>query len=79
MGRSVHYENTDHLPIFVNLNCLNPFNVFVLLNLEYPTKKMIRNLLEILVHIMWGEILIEPDVNKTCDLFYDTCEKFYNE
>ena len=75
----LHYKITDHLPTFINLklpepiksNCTIKFRVFN----EENERKFTRNL----AFIIWEEILIDPDVNKNFDLFFDQFERVYNE
>ena len=75
----LHYEITDHLPIFVNLQLPQPVQSFCTLKFRIFNKENEMKFTRKLAYIMWEEILIEPDVNKNFDLFYDNFEKVYNE
>ena len=75
----LHYDITDHLPIFLNLHLPKPIETsysikFRIFNEENETKFTRK-----LAYTLWEEILIDPDVNNNFDLFYSTFERLYNE
>ena len=73
----LHYEITDHLPVFLNFNLplpvTNTFPIKFRIFDEVNQDEFVRNI----ALVMWEEILMEPDVNSNFDNFFTIFERNY--
>ena len=73
------YDITDHLPVFVNIFLPLPINCSYSIKFRVFNHENEQIFLRKIAYIIWEELLVDPDVNKNFELFYNTFEKIYNE
>ena len=74
----VHYNITDHLPIFINMSIAESTSKTVQIKFRHFTEANKQLFKRSLNNVEWERLLIEDDVDQNFTLFHDKFKELYN-
>ena len=75
----LHYDITDHLPIYLNFQMPEPINNSFKIKFRIFNQDNEQKFTRKLAFTLWEELLTKNDANENFDIFYLQFEKMYNE
>ena len=75
----LNYDMTDHLPVFLNIQLPQAVVATHTIKFRLFSDANQTKFTRSIAHVIWEEILIENDLDKNFNIFFDTFTKIYNE
>ena len=76
----IHYDITDHLPIFINLRIPDPTTMTIKTKFRYITEANIQLFKRHLINVTWEDLITERNnIDENFTIFYNYFKNLYNK